>query len=137
MNEQPDLHMPPPSYEPSQPEMGQMEFRPEQMPNPEMAHPSVINPVSNNGLASALPPLPSSLFPTSPVAIPTSGPIVNGSQSSTKDHNDHMEVQYIEKIKKIIATTQGDPYVRTKELNKTKVEFLDRKYGKKLKVSDD
>jgi hypothetical protein len=58
-------------------------------------------------------------------------------QGLVQQSKQHIEAQYIDKAKKIIATTTGDPYVRTKELSKTKVEFLARKYGKKLKILDE
>jgi hypothetical protein len=134
MNQQPDVHLPPPTFESSEPVIGQLENRPEQMPNPEIMPSAMINPTPSSGTVSGLPMMPS-FQPIQPT--PQAGISSLSVQGSVQQSKQHLEVQYIDKVRKIIATTRVDPYVRTKELNKTKAEFLDRRYGKKLKISDD
>ncbi|HUD81455.1 MAG TPA: hypothetical protein VMR08_02410 [Patescibacteria group bacterium] len=134
MNEQSDLHLPPPSFEPGQPMEYQPNNSPERVPNPELFPSSNITSASNVGLASALPLIPGAQLTT---AKPTTGVTALNVNNPVQPNNQHLETQYVERAKKIIATTKGDPYVRTKEMNKNKAEFLDRKYSKKIKVSDE
>ena len=51
MNEQSDLHLPPPSFEPGQPMEYQPNNSPERVPNPELFPSSNITSASNVGLA--------------------------------------------------------------------------------------
>lgn len=51
--------------------------------------------------------------------------------------DDHeLEKQYVAKAKLVIGQTRTDPYVQSKELNKVRAEFIKRKYGKDIKLSD-
>ena len=135
MNEQPDIHLPPPSFESNPSDSGRAQSGLEQMPNPETVTPIIINSNSNTSATSSLLPMPGYQLPQ---IQPMAGVITQSAVVEPPRQNvPHLEDQYIERAKRIIATTQGDPHVRATELNRNKAEFLDRKYGKKIKVSDD
>ena len=134
MNEQPGLNYSPPTFESNQPVISQSENRPEGLPNPELVPPAIINSMAGSGSLTSL-----SVMPTFQASqVPPTGGVM--SSSAARSHtqpqtNQHLETQYVNQAKKIIASTTGDPYLRTKELNRIKAEFLDRKYSKKIKLS--
>jgi hypothetical protein len=48
---------------------------------------------------------------------------------------DLIEKEWVEKAKKIIATTKDDPYRREQEVGKLQADYLRKRYGKELGAS--
>ena len=50
--------------------------------------------------------------------------------------DDLIEKEWVDKAKKIIVETQNDPYRREKEVNKLQIDYLKKRYGKDLGISN-
>ncbi len=50
---------------------------------------------------------------------------------------DLIEKVWVQKAKQIVDSTQGDPYVQNKQLNKMKVEYIKKRYDKDIKYSEE
>ncbi len=88
--------------------------------------------------SSPPPPPPTTVpLPPSVVALPT----VSQSDDTTvgptiANDDDVIEKEWVDKAKKIIADTQNDPYRREQEVNKLQIDYLRKRYGKELGISD-
>jgi hypothetical protein len=49
---------------------------------------------------------------------------------------DLIEKEWVDSAKKIIETTKDDPYSRERQVNKLQVDYLQKRYGKKLGSSE-
>lgn len=67
--------------------------------------------------------------------IPTSLP--DPITSTVANDDDVMEKVWVAKSKKIIESTKGDPYEREKEVGKLQAEYIQNRYGKKIKLPGD
>lgn len=78
-----------------------------------------------------LPPMPVPVpVPAAPVADDTTaGPTIAAD-------DDLIEKEWVDKAKKIIADTRNDPYKREQEVAKLQADYLRKRYGKELGVSD-
>lgn len=80
-------------------------------------------------------PMPSMPFPVTPQ---TTSPSVSTAQPTTDDNpltagdDDVIEKEWVDKAKKIISTTKGDPYRREYEVGKLQADYIEKRYGKKL-----
>lgn len=52
------------------------------------------------------------------------------------DDIDLIEREWVHKAKEIVEHTRGDPYKRTKEMNKVKADYLKKRYNKDLELED-
>lgn len=50
---------------------------------------------------------------------------------------DLIEKIWVQKAKQIVDSTQGDPYVQNKQLNRMKVEYIKKRYDKDIKHSEE
>jgi hypothetical protein len=50
--------------------------------------------------------------------------------------DDLIEKEWVDKAKKIIIETKEDPYRREREVNRLQVDYLRKRYGKELGVSE-
>lgn len=50
--------------------------------------------------------------------------------------NDRIEREWVEKAKNIVEQTRQDPYMRTRGFTELKADYLQKRYGKALKVSE-
>lgn len=112
---------PPPGVErPAQsPERGQ-----EQLPNPEQAQPSQ---------SMVLPPVQ---LPAAPVsaATPITQPATDDSPLIADDV-DVIEMEWVNKAKKIIKDTRDDPHAQEEAVEKLQIDYLKKRYGKEIKNS--
>ncbi len=84
--------------------------------------------------------------PPPPINIPLPPPTVSvpAPQAPSDDStgptlaadDDVIEKEWVDKAKKIIADTQNDPYKREKEIGKLQADYLKKRYGKELGVSN-
>jgi hypothetical protein len=50
---------------------------------------------------------------------------------------DLIEKIWVQKAKQIVESTQGNPHVQNKQLNKMKVEYIKKRYDKDIKFSEE
>lgn len=74
---------------------------------------------------------PSSVPPTDTADDAT---IVN---PTTASDDDIIEKEWVNKAKKVVADTQGNPYLREKEVSKLQADYLQKRYGKQVKIPED
>lgn len=92
-------------------------------------------PAEQNSAPSPVPvPLPPPVVP-----VPTA-PVATNDSSSTNPtlaaDDDLIEKEWVDKAKKIIAETRDDPYRREQEVSKLQADYLRKRYGKELGVSN-
>jgi hypothetical protein len=59
------------------------------------------------------------------------------SANAIADDNDVIEKEWIDKAKKIVAETAGDPHLKTKKLTVLKKDYIEKRYGKQIKIAAD
>lgn len=86
---------------------------------------------SQVGMPSGLPPvvIPPLVQVTNPVQ--TAAPAVDDNPLTAGD-DDLIEREWVDKAKKIIATTKDDPHQREVQIAKLQVDYLRKRYGKEL-----
>lgn len=52
------------------------------------------------------------------------------------DDGDVIEKEWVERVRQIIAATAQDPYLQNKRLTELKAEYMQKRYGKTIKLSD-
>ncbi|PLS80629.1 hypothetical protein CYG49_04695 [Candidatus Saccharibacteria bacterium] len=82
----------------------------------------------------APPPLPPAITPqpqdiTDPTPV-DDNPIVAADE-------DLIEKEWVERAKKIVASTKDDPYLQEKEVSKLQADYLKKRYGKEVKLTTD
>jgi hypothetical protein len=80
-------------------------------------------------VAIPLPTAPVPALPQQPVVDDTAGPTI-------ASDDDLIEKEWVDKAKKIIASTQNDPYTREQEVTKLQIDYLRKRYGKELGTSN-
>ncbi len=84
-----------------------------------------------------------SLAATLPVVIPSNGPVDDTTQALgqiaaiSASNDDVIEKEWINKSKKIVKETKGDPYRKEHEVSKLQADYLHKRYGKEVRVPDD
>lgn len=68
--------------------------------------------------------------------VPTtnSSPETNNPTEIKIVDNDLIDKEWIDKVKKILHQTTGNPYQQSVEINKLKIDFLKQKYNKIIKA---
>ena len=78
-------------------------------------------------------PLPLPVVPV-PVAVQPAQDKTVGPTIAADD--DLIEKEWVDKAKKIIAETRDDPYRREQEVSRLQADYLKKRYGKELGVSE-
>ena len=55
----------------------------------------------------------------------------------TANDDDVIEQEWVQKAKKIVVSTKDDPYLQEKEVSKLQADYLQKRYGKELKLSSE
>ena len=50
--------------------------------------------------------------------------------------SDHIESQWVDKAKSVIAHTQEDPYMQKHEMSRVKAEYIQKRFGKQIKTDE-
>jgi len=79
-------------------------------------------------------PVPLPVVPLPTVPAPAATDDTSGPTIASDD--DLIEKEWVDKAKKIIAETQNDPYRREQEISKLQVDYLRKRYGKELGISN-
>ena len=90
---------------------------------------------------AAVPTVPAQPIPAAtPMQPPVTTPATPTPSTSTAqlvaDDTDLIEKEWVEKAKAIVAQTAHDPNLQTKEVNKIKVDYMQKRYNKQLKVDE-
>ena len=76
-------------------------------------------------------------LPTPVIATPDPATaLVSDDTPSAAGDDDLIEKEWVDSAKKIIETTKDDPYARERQVNKLQVDYLQKRYGKKLGSSE-
>ncbi len=94
------------------------------------------------GSGPSAPPSPSTIpLPEPPPAPLTTSPandaaaVTPPSALLADDDNDLIEKEWVNKAKKIVERTRDDPYKQSEDLTIFKADYLKKRYGKTVKVS--
>lgn len=71
-------------------------------------------------------------LPPPPVSSPASNTTDDSAMPLTAGDDDLIEKEWVEKAKKIVASTKGDPYRREQEVGRLQEDYLRKRYGKEL-----
>lgn len=77
-----------------------------------------------------------------PAAKPTAIPGVSANPAADThlldaDNEDLIEKAWVEKAKAIVDQTKNDPHKQNQEINKVKKEYIQKRYHKNIKLSDE
>jgi hypothetical protein len=81
----------------------------------------------------ASPPAAAPVFQHSPVPPPAASAIAT---PAVADDLDLIEKEWVEKAKAIVAKTRSDPYNQNKEMNRFKADYMQKRYGKEIKLDE-
>ncbi|HET9721694.1 MAG TPA: hypothetical protein VFP32_01540 [Candidatus Saccharimonadales bacterium] len=73
------------------------------------------------------------------IAVPAQDVTAPVSASDPHSHaadGDHIESQWIEKAKAVIAQTQDDPFAQKSQMSKVKAEYIQKRFGKQIKTDE-
>lgn len=59
-----------------------------------------------------------------------------GDTPMVANDDDLIEKEWVDKAKKIVAETQGDPYQREEAIDKLQVDYLKKRYGRELGAAE-
>ncbi len=79
------------------------------------------------------------------LALPTIQPVQDsgsGAISATPTpvaaaDDDVIEKEWVNKAKKVINATKGDPYAKEREVSKLQADYMQKRYGKQVKMPDE
>lgn len=79
---------------------------------------------------TALPQMPPQTAVAMPAPDPAGMPVI-------ADDTDLIEKEWVEKAKEIVARTRQDPYLQNKEVERMKADYMKKRYGKDIKITED
>lgn len=79
-----------------------------------------------------------------PIVAPTIQPITQDDTDSTTKpapivaaDDDVIEKEWVNKAKTVIKQTKGDPYAKEREVTKLQADYMQKRYGKEVKIPDE
>jgi hypothetical protein len=100
---------------------------PETAPSPGGSMPSLSQ--QPQPVSSAMPPV----FQQS--AVPAH-PVTSITPPAVAEDLDLIEKEWVDKAKAIVAQTRNDPYTQNKEMNRFKADYMQKRYGKEIKLDE-
>jgi Txe/YoeB family toxin of Txe-Axe toxin-antitoxin module len=55
----------------------------------------------------------------------------------TANDDDLIEKEWVQKAKQIVASTKNDPYRQEQEVSKLQADYLQKRYGKEIKLQSE
>lgn len=109
----------------------------EQLPAPERAPETA--PAARPESVGSQPAAPTFSLPMQPVqdvpaAVPAPQPAA--ATPATASDDDVIEKEWIDKAKQIVQATQTDPYQQNRQLAAFKADYMQKRYGKTVKLSE-
>ena len=105
---------------------------PEQASRPEVVGSQAQQPVISNIPASSQ----GMLGRQTPAQQPHDSP-VNSDNPAIADDVDLIEKEWVQKARAIVDKTKDDPHLQNKELNTFKADYMKKRYGKDIKLTND
>jgi len=68
-------------------------------------------------------------------AIPAA-PATTVATPAVADDLDLIEKEWVEKAKAIVAQTRSDPHAQNREMNRFKADYMQKRYGKEIKLDE-
>lgn len=101
--------------------------------------PQELQPVGPAQGVSALPvPAQQPAAAPTPAVVPPLRPLTaSDNNPSVAADEEVIEKEWVDKAKKIITLTKDDPYKQEKEVSKLQADYLKKRYGKDIKVTND
>ena len=92
------------------------------------SHERIKQPLQQPGSTTLPSPQPSDDTVVTPVVDPITPTIAND--------DDIIEKEWVNKSKKIVTATKGDPYQREQEVSKLQAQYIQKRYGKEVKLPE-
>jgi hypothetical protein len=92
------------------------------------SHEKIKQPIQQSGSTTLPPPQPSDDTTDAPIVDPITPTIAND--------DDIIEKEWVNKSKKIVTATKGDPYQREQEVSKLQAQYIQKRYGKEVKLPE-
>ena len=96
------------------------------------AVPAIGAPIPQYAASGAVPATPPVFQHT---AVPAPAP-ASITAPAVADDLDLIEKEWVEKAKAIVAQTRSDPYNQNKEMNRFKADYMQKRYGKEIKLDE-
>lgn len=100
--------------------------------------------VSHEGDVGATKNSPQASSATVPIVLPTPQPVKQDDTDATVSptpiaaaDDDVIEKEWVNKAKKVINQTKGDPYAKEREVSKLQADYMQKRYGKQVKIPDE
>lgn len=133
-----------PSYQPKTPERSGAQPKTSEVlpaqPLEQLRSVETHEQMTGAGVADNAPPAVAASVPTltAPPSVADNTIIVlSNSNPATAADDDVIEKEWVNKSKKVIAATKGDPYMKEKEVSKLQADYLFKRYNKEVKIPDD
>jgi len=122
---------------PPQPPSPEGEAKQEQSVEAPAARPETSG---NRPKAPALPVIPDNI-PASDqpvIAAPPQDVAAPGADDShnVADNPDHIEREWVDKVKNVVASTRDDPYLQKDQMSKVKAEYIRKRFNKQIKTDE-
>lgn len=127
-----------PNFElPTEPLSPESEARQEQAVEAPAARPETSG---NKPKQPALPSIPDDIPAAAPPALTaplqdTTATLADANKSAAQD-SDHIEREWVDKVKNVIAHTQDDPYLQKDQMSKVKAEYIQKRFNKTIKTDE-
>lgn len=83
---------------------------------------------------------PQPAAPATPVirdTPPVANPVVDDSSPATAADDDLIEKEWVEKAKQVIAENRNDPYMQERAVSRLQAAYLQKRYGKTIKLPEE
>ena len=87
---------------------------------------------ANDAVAAAMSSV--AAIPAVATPLPTPDPAASSATTAIADDADVIEKEWVDKAKRIVAETKGDPHKKSQELTGLKREYIETRFGKVIKV---
>lgn len=115
----------------TQPQVSSVEKKGEKIDSKESI---VQSPGQSTGVPIPILPPPATDVSVKPGTTPH--PTVQDDSPLAANDDDVMEREWVQKAKKIVLQTRSDPYMQEKQVSRLQADYVKKRYGKELKVSD-
>jgi hypothetical protein len=92
---------------------------------------AIADPQAAADAATTLPVIPT------PIQDDTSASGVTAQTPAAAADDDVIEKEWVNKAKKVITQTKGDPYTKEREVSKLQADYMQKRYGKQVKMPDE
>lgn len=110
---------------------------PEAQPERGAAHEQRVTSSGGDPTFVTPPPMVLPQLPAVQTVQPPAQTIQHDNNPATAADDDLIEKEWVERAKKIVASTKNDPYLQEQEVSKLQADYLKKRYGKEIKLPTD